>query len=180
MGLFLAACASIDSKDTDQYIFFDEWDTLFIDLKYSPSLLYDLEMPDLTVDRGENQRQDILYAIEELLIEYQLPIETYILDEGEEPIIGPILEISALRYEQDSSGDFIATIKARLRKRGELNTLGTYTQRETPPAGGGRQRLDEAYRDVIRKALRKMMIDLLRHFPTPEEKEILEGQQTQP
>lgn len=175
LGLLLAACASIESKDTGKYIFLNEWDLLFIDVKYSGSLTYDAEMPDRVDYMDEYRRQDVLQMIEELLFEYQLPIKTYILEEEEEPIYGPILEIFAMRLEQDSSGDFVATIRARLRKRGELNTLGTYNQRETLPLGGGSHSADKAYRDVIRKPLKKMLDDLNRHFPTPEEKEILDA-----
>lgn len=174
LGLLLVACASIDSQDTEQYIFLDEWDLLFIEFKDSTHRLYEPDMPEISHTHVENRRRDFLQVIQELLSDYQLPIETYILDEGEEPRFGPVLEVSVMRFEQDSSGDLVATIRARLRKRGELNTLGTYTQRDTPPVGGGSQRIDEAYLDVIRKSLRKMMDDLYQHFPTPEEKKILD------
>ncbi len=180
LGLFLAACASIDSKDTERYIFLDEWDLLFIDFKYTGGFIYDAEMPEIVDNRVEIRRQDFLQVIEELLFEYQLPLKTYILDEGEDPIYGPVLEITALRLEQDSTGDYVATIKARLSKRGEVNTLGTYTQRESPPIGAGSHYSDQAYRDVMRKPLQKMMNDLMRHFPTPEEKEILNASQNEP
>lgn len=180
MGLFLSACASIDSKDTGQYIFLDKWDLLFIDFKYSGSFVYDSNMPEMVDVRDEHRRRDFLQVIEELLFEYKLPLKTYILEEGEEPIYGPVLEISALRLEQDNTGDYVATIQARLRKRGELNTLGTYTQRESPPVGGGSHYAEEAYRDVMRKPLQKMMNDLMRHFPSPEEKKILDAAEYEP
>jgi len=177
VGLFLAACASIDSKDTSQYIFLDKWDLLFIDFKYTGGFIYDADMPDVVDYGDESRRQDFLQVIEELLFEYQLPLKTYILDEDEEPQFGPVLEITATRLEQENTGDYVATINAKLRKRGELNTLGTYTQRETIPVGGSSHHLDKAYRDVMRKPLQKMMNDLIRHFPSPEEKEILDGAQ---
>jgi hypothetical protein len=107
----------------------------------------------------------------ELLYAYQLPIEIRILEERDDPGPGPLLEIHALRFEQDNSGDLVAVISARLSKYGELNTLGTYNQRDIPPPGGNRQMMDKAFRDVIRKPLREMLDDLQQHFPTPEEME---------
>lgn len=170
LGLLLAACASIDSQDTEQYIFLEEAETLFIEFKHSGNPLYEASMPDLADNMEESRRNDFTQVMQELLHDYQLPLQTYILEEREEPGDGPILEIYALRFEQDRTGDLVATIRARLTKHGELNTLGTYSQRDTPPAGMNRQRMDKAFRDVIRKPLRIMMDDLYRHFPTPEEK----------
>lgn len=179
LGLFLVACASIDSKDTERYIFLDEWDILFIDFRYSGSFIYDADMPEDLDNRDEHRRQDFLQVLQELLFEYQLPLKTYILDEGEDPIYGPVLEITALRLEQDNTGDYVATVKGRLSKRGEVNTLGTYTQRESFLVGGGSHYADQAYRDVMRKPLQKMLNDLMRHFPTPEEKKILDASQSE-
>lgn len=173
LGLLLAACASIDSQDTEQYIFLEEAETLFIEFKHSGNPLYEASMPELADNMEENRRQDFMQVMQELLYDHQLPIEAYVLGKREEPGDGPVLEIYALRFEQDRTGDLVATIQARLTKHGELNTLGTYSQRDTPPAGMNRHLMDEAFRDVIRKPLRIMMDDLFRHFPTPEEKKSL-------
>ena len=70
------------------------------------------------------------------------------------------------RFEQDRSGDLVTTIKAKLSKYGELNTLGTYSQRTVSPAGSSRYQMDKAFLDVIRKPLQEMMSDLLGHFPS--------------
>jgi len=55
------------------------------------------------------------------------------LGEREKPGDGPVLEIFAPRFEQDRFGDLVATIQAKLSRYGELNTLGTYSQREIDP-----------------------------------------------
>lgn len=170
LGLLLAACASIDSQDTEQYIFLEEADALFIEFNHSRNPLYESSMPELADNMEKDRRQDFTQVMQELLHDYQLPIQTYVLGKREEPGDGPVLKIYAMRFEQDRTGDLVATIRAGLTKHGELNTLGTYSQRVTPPAGANRQRMDEAFRDVIRKPLRIMMDDLFRHFPTPEER----------
>lgn len=158
-------------QDTDQYIFLDESETLFVKFNYSGNPVYEASMPELADNMEYNRREDFMLVMQELLYDYQLPIEVHLLGEREEPGDGPVLEIFALRFEQDQTGDLVATIRARLTRYWELNTLGTYSQREVPPASASRQRMDKAFRDVIRKPLREMMNDLLRHFPSPDEKE---------
>ncbi len=170
----LAACASVP-PDTDQFIFLDESETLFVKFTYSGNPIFEANAPDLADTMKRSRRDDFNYVMEELLYLYQLPIQVHVLSEYERPGSGPLLEIFAPRFEQDNTGDLIAIITAKLSKYGELNTLGTYSQRDTPPIGGNRQRMDEAFRDVIRKPLREMFDDLLQHFPTPEEVENLQA-----
>lgn len=158
-------------QDTEQYIFLDESETLFVEFKNSADLTYELSMPDIAENMRDLRRQDFMRVMHELLHLYALPIEVHLLGEREEPGDGPVLEISALRFEQDRSGNLIATIQAKLSRYGELNTLGTYSQRDVAPFIASRQQMDKAFRDVIRKPLREMMDDLLRHFPSPDEKE---------
>jgi len=162
-------------QDTDQFIFLDESETLFVKFTHSTNPIYEANAPDLADTMKRNRRDDFMYVMEELLHLYQLPIQVHVLAQYEKPGDGPLLEIFAPRFEQDRTGDLVATISAKLSKYGELNTLGTYSQRDTPPIGGSRQRMDEAFRDVIRKPLREMFDDLQQHFPTPEERENMQA-----
>ena len=158
-------------QDTDQYIFLDKSETLFVEFEHSASPIYQVNMPDVANSMEKNRREDFRVVLTELLYAYQLPIEIRILEDRDDPGPGPLLEIHAFRFEQDNSGDLVAVISAKLSKYGQLNTLGTYNQRDTPPPGGNRQIMDKAFRDVIRKPLREMLDDLQQHFPTPEEME---------
>ena len=173
LDLLLAGCASMGPQDTDQYIFLDKTETLFVQFEHRASPIYQVNMPDVANSMEKNRREDFRVVLDNLLYAYQLPIEIRILEERENPGAGPLLEIHAFRFEQDNSGDLIAVISAKLSKYGQLNTLGTYNHRDTPPPGGNRQMMDKAFRDVIRKPLREMLDDLQQHFPTPEEMEII-------
>ncbi len=175
LGLLLTACASIGPQDTEQFIFLDESETLFVTFSHSANPIYQASAPDIADTMEKNRYDDFMYVMEELLYLYQLPIQVHVLARWEEPGSGPLLEIYAPRFEQDQTGDLVATISAKLSKYGELNTLGTYSQRDTPPVGGSRQRMDDAFRDVIRKPLREMFDDLQHHFPTPEESESIQA-----
>ncbi len=158
-------------QDTDQFIFLDESETLFVQFRYQVNPIYEVDMPTLADNMRRDRREDFTIVMEELLYLYQLPIEVHILDEREEAGNGPLLNIHAIRFEQDSTGDLIANLNARLSKYGELNTLGSYHRRIVSPVGASRDRMDEAFRDTIRKPLMEVFEDLLQHFPTPEEKE---------
>ena len=171
LGFLLAGCASMGPQDTDQYIFLDKSETLFVEFEHSASPIYQANMPDVANSMEKNRREDFRVVLTELLYAYQLPIAIRILEERDDPGQGPLLEIHAFRFEQDNSGDLIAVISAKLSKYGQLKTLGTYNQRDTPPPGGNRQMMDKAFRDVIQKPLREMLDDLQQHFPTPEEME---------
>ncbi len=168
-GFLLAGCVSMGPQDTDQYIFLDESETLFVEFKHQANPIFQANMPEVADSMEESRREDFTVVMNELLYLYQLPIEVRILDKREDPEPGPLLEIHAVRFEQDNTGDLVAVITAKLSKYGELNTLGTYSQRDIPPPGGNRQLMDKAFRDAIRKPLREMLEDLQRHFPTPEE-----------
>lgn len=173
--MLLAACASVGPQDTDQFIFLDKSETLFVKFSHSVNPIYQVNAPDIGDTMEKNRRDDFMFVMEELLYLYQLPIQVQVLGKYDDPGSGPLLEIFALRFEQDNTGDLVATISAKLSKYGELNTLGNYSQRDTPPIGGSRQRMDEAFRDVIRKPLREMFDDLQQHFPTPEEAESVQA-----
>lgn len=170
-GFLLAGCVSMGPQDTDQYIFLDESETLFVKFNHRANPIYQANMPDVADSMEKSRREDFTIVMTELLYAYQLPIDVVILEEREDPGPGPLLEIYALRFEQDNTGDLVAIINARLSKYGELNTVGTYSQRDIPPPGGNRQIMDKAFRDVLRKPLREMLDDLQQHFPTPEEME---------
>lgn len=171
LSLALAACATMGPQDTDQYIFLNESEVLFVKIRNSTNPELDVSMPDVAENMRKERRRDLVHVMQELIQLHALPIDVHLLEEREEPGNGPVLEVIALRFEQDRSGDLVATIQAKLSKYGELNTLGTYSQRTVAPAGSSRYQMDKAFRDVIRKPLQEMMSDLLEHFPSPEEKE---------
>lgn len=173
IGLLLAACATMGPQDTDQFIFLDESDTLYVVFRHSVNPAYEVNMPEIAESMKDLRRDDFMHVMEELLYAAQLPVDVHLLAEREKPGDGPVLEIFSPRFELDSSGHLVATINAKLSKYGELNTLGTYSERDVPPIGFNNQQMEKAYRDVLRKPLQEMINDLLAHFETPEEKEML-------
>ena len=170
LALGLAACATVP-QDTEQYIFLDESETLYVDFRNSADPRLMISMPEVAENMRKLRREDFRVAMAELLELYELPIDVHLLSEFEEPGDGPVLVITALRFEQDNSGDLVAVIRARLSQYGELNTLGTYNERKTGSVMINDQQLDRAYRELINEPLRELMDELLDRFPTPEERE---------
>ncbi|MGK0238119.1 MAG: hypothetical protein ACI92G_001583 [Candidatus Pelagisphaera sp.] len=90
LAFLLAACASMGPQDTDQYIFLNESETLFV--KFTGS------MPDLADNMARSRRDDSMQVMEELL--YQLPIQVHVLREREEPENGPLPTVKSSRIPQ--------------------------------------------------------------------------------
>ena len=173
LGLLLASCQTTRSQDSDTFIFLDRSETLFLKFRHSVNPEYQLNYPDIADNMERMRRQDFEIVMGELIQAAQLPMDVRILDKGEEPGDGPLLEIFAIRFEQEESSHLIATLEAKLSKYGELNTLGTYHERQIPPPLSSRDQIDRAFRDTLREPLRKIVNDLVAHFKTPEEREIV-------
>ena len=173
LGLLLASCQTTDSQDSDTFIFLDRSETLFLKFRHSVNPEYQLNYPDIADNMERMRRQDFEIVMEELIQATQLPMDVRILDNGEEPGDGPLLEIFAIRFEQEESSHLIATLEAKLSKYGELNNLGTYHERQIPPPILSRDQIERAFRDTLREPLRKIVNDLVAHFKTPEEREIV-------
>lgn|GEM_PF-829520 len=173
LGLLLASCQTTGSQDSDTFIFLDRSDTLFVKFRHSVSPEYQLNYPDIADNMERMRRQDFEIVMEELIQAAQLPMNVQILRKREEPGDGPLLDIFAIRFEQEKSSHFVATLEAKLSKYGELNTLGTYHERQIPPPLLSRDQIDRAFRDVLREPLREIVNDLVAHFETPEEREIV-------
>lgn len=169
LSLIALSFTACETTDTAQYIFLDTSETLFVNFRHSVNPNFEISAPDIADSMRRSRREDFERVMQELLYEFNFPMQVHILRENEKPGDGPVLNVYAFRFEQDSSGDLVATIKARLSKYGELNTLGTYSHRDIPPPGMSRERMDKAFRDVLRKPLREMVNDLTQHFETPEE-----------
>lgn len=170
LALVLAACVSVP-QDTEQYIFLDESETLYVDFKNSADPRLMVSMPEVAENMRKLRRKDFEVAMTALIELYALPIEIRLLEEFEDPGDGPVLEISAIRFEQDNAGDLVAVIQARLSRYGELNTLGTFNERAISPVTVNDQQLDRAYRELIRKPLQEVMTELQDRFQTPEERD---------
>ena len=173
LGLLLASCQTTGSQDSDTFIFLDRSETLFLKFRHSVNPEYQLNYPDIADNMERMRRQDFEIVMEELIQAAQLPMDVRILDKGKEPGDGPLLEIFAIRFEQEESSHLIATLEAKLSKYGELNTLGTYHERQIPPPLFSRDQIDRAFRDTLREPLCKIVNDLVAHFKTPEEREIV-------
>ena len=173
LGLLLASCQTTDSQDSDTFIFLDRSETLFLKFRHSVNPEYQLNYPDIADNMERMRRQDFEIVMEELIQATQLPMDVRILDNGEEPGDGPLLEIFAIRFEQEESSHLIATLEAKLSKYGELNNLGTYHERQIPPPILSRDQIERAFRDTLREPLRKIVNDLVAHFKTPDEREIV-------
>ena len=173
LGLLLASCQTTGLQDSDTFIFLDRSETLFLKFRHSVNPEYQLNYPDIADNMERMRRQDFEIVMEELIQVAQIPMDVRILDKVEEPGDGPLLEIFAIRFEQEKSSHLIATLEAKLSKYGELNTLGTYHERQIPPPLLSRDQIDRAFRDTLREPLRKIVNDLVAHFKTPEEREIV-------
>tara|TARA_Y100000814_G_scaffold143605_2_gene104380 strand:+ start:2856 stop:3452 length:597 start_codon:yes stop_codon:yes gene_type:complete len=173
LGTLLISCQTTESLDSDTYIFLDRSETLFVKFRHSVGPEYLLNYPDIADNMERMRRLDFEIVMEELLQAAQLPMNVRILSRREEPGDGPLLNIFAIRFEQEKSSHLIATLEAKLSKYGELNTLGTYHERQVPPPMMSRDQLDRAFRDTLREPLRKIINDLVAHFKTPEEREMV-------
>ncbi len=173
LGTLLISCQTTESLDSDTYIFLDRSETLFVKFRHSVGPEYQLNYPDIADNMERMRRLDFEIVMEELLQAAQLPMNVRILSRREEPGDGPLLNIFAIRFEQEKSSHLIATLEAKLSKYGELNTLGTYHERQVPPPMMSRDQLDRAFRDTLREPLRKIINDLVAHFKTPEEREMV-------
>ena len=173
LGTLLISCQTTESLDSDTYIFLDRSETLFVKFRHSVGPEYLLNYPDIADNMERMRRLDFEIVMEELLQAAQLPMNVRILSRREEPGDGPLLNIFAIRFEQEKSSHLIATLEAKLSKYGELNTLGTYHERQVPPPMMSRDQLDRAFRDTLREPLRKIINDLVAHFETHEEREMV-------
>ncbi len=173
LGTLLISCQTTESLDSDTYIFLDRSETLFVKFRHSVGPEYLLNYPDIADNMERMRRLDFEIVMEELLQAAQLPMNVRILSRREEPGDGPLLNIFAIRFEQEKSSHLIATLEAKLSKYGELNTLGTYHERQVPPPMMSRDQLDRAFRDTLREPLREIINDLVAHFETPEEREMV-------
>ena len=173
LGVLLISCQTTESLDSDTFIFLDRSETLFVKFRHSVSPEYQLHYPDIADNMERMRRLDFEIVMEELLQVAQLPMNVRILSKREAPEDGPLLDIFAIRFEQERSSHLIATLEAKLSKYGELNTLGTYHKRQVPPPMMSRDRMDRAFRDTLREPLRKIVNDLVAHFETPEEREMV-------
>ena len=173
LGLLLASCQTTDSQDSYTFIFLDRSETLFLKFRHSVNPEYQLNYPDIADNMERMRRQDFEIVMEELIQAAQLPMDVRILDNGEEPGDGPLLEIFAIRFEQEESSHLIATLEAKLSKYDELNNMGTYHERQIPPPLFSHDQTERAFRDTLREPLRKIVNDLVAHFKTPDEREIV-------
>ena len=169
LALALAACVSVP-QDTEQFIFLDESEVLYVDFENSVDPRLMVDMPDIAENMRQLRRKDFEFAMNELIALYNLPIEIRILKDLESPGDGPLLRISASRFGQDTSGDLVVTMRVRLTQYGELNTVGNFNERKVFPLTINDEQLDRAYRELIREPLREVMDDLSERFLTPEER----------
>ena len=146
-----------------------------MEFRHSVNPEYQLNYPDIADNMERMRRQDFEIVMEELIQVAQLPMNVRILSKREKPGDGPLLEIFAIRFEQEKSSHIVATLEAKLSKYGELNTLGTYHQRQIPPPMMSRDQMDRAFRDALREPLREVVNDLIAHFETPEEREMVDA-----
>jgi len=174
VGLLLVSCETT-SQDTDQFIFLQESEPLFVEFSLSANPALEMNVPDIAERMRELRREDYMKVMQQLVYLYQLPVDVHLLGEREEPGYGPVLEINAIRFEQDRIGDLVATIHVKLHKYGELNTLGTYSERNVAPIAVNERQMEEAFQELIRSPLSKMLNDLMLHFETEEDREMVEA-----
>lgn len=175
LGLVLVACDTTGPQDSENFIFLNESEPLFVDFDISVNPALDLNMPEVADRMEESRHEDFMHVMQELLYQFRLPVDVHLLGQHERPGTGPVLDVYAVRFEQDSTGDLTVTLVVKLHKYGELNTLGVYKNRASPPIALNESQLDKAFRDTIRGPLQAMLGDLLLHFETEEDRKMVEA-----
>lgn len=174
-GLLLAGCETTGQRDSDQFIFLDEAETLFVEFDMNVNASLELSMPSLADNMRDDRRRDYMQVMHELIYLYQFPMKVHLLGEHEKPGHGPVLDLFAIRFEQDRFGEINVSLEAKLRRFGELNTLGVYTERMTPGISLSDRQIEEGYREAVRPPLQKILDDLMLHFVTEEDREMVEA-----
>ncbi|MBK1878988.1 hypothetical protein [Pelagicoccus mobilis] len=174
LGLLLTSC-EMGMKDSEHFIFLNEEEPLYVRFTISMNPELEMSMPDVADNMKDLRRRDYMTVMQELVYLYRMPVDVHILGEHDSPGDGPVLEIYALRFEQDRAGDLVTNLRVKLHRFGELNTLGTYSERMTSPVTISERQLDLAFQELIRVPLREMMEDLMDHFKTAEESDMVEA-----
>ncbi|WP_309026835.1 hypothetical protein [Pelagicoccus enzymogenes] len=176
LALGLAGCDTLQEvPDSDTYIFLDPEATLYVRFTLAPDLALENRFPDLA-DTIEERRYEQFYASMRSLAQlYRFPMDMHLLEKFETPGDGPVLDLFAIRWEQDQMGEINAVLRARLEKYGHLNTLGTFKQREMPSVMSNYERTEQVYARTMEDALSQMFVELNNHFETAAEEAYVEG-----
>ncbi|MDQ8180622.1 hypothetical protein [Pelagicoccus sp. SDUM812005] len=168
--LFLAGCETFqETPDSDTFIFLDPEETLYVRMIIAPDLMMEQAYPELSETVKERRYEQYLTSMRSLLQIYRFPMDVYLLEELESPGEGPLLELFAVRWEQDRMGEIKVTLKAKLERYGELNTLGTFTSHEMPSVMSNYERSEQVFVRTMEDALTQMFNELNKHFETPAE-----------
>lgn len=173
--LFLAACDTFqDAPDSENYIFLDREETLYVSFNMNRNLELELKYPQIAEDTEDRRKRQYFESMRNLLHLYRFPMDVHLLEEHEKPGDGPVLDLFAIRWEQDKLGEINVTLKAKLERYGDLNTLGIFKKREHPSVMSSYDRTEQVYATLMEEALSEMFMQLREHFETEEEAAFVE------
>ena len=181
LSLFLLCCLAVSAsgmgqrKESEQFIFLTNDDTLQIEFHYSAPPEYIARSPTVADEMEKLAERNFEDSILAVLQAFQLPMNYRLIEGNDSPQEDqPVLRISALRWEPNHFNELEAVISVKLMYHGEQNKLGSFTARESVFGLNSRDRLEQTYVAAMTKSLTDMMYVLMQHFPTPAEAEILE------
>lgn len=173
--LALSGCASLrEAPDTDTYIFLEPEETLYVRFSLTPDLRLETRYPSMADALEERRYEQFFSAMRALSHVYRFPMEMHLLEKFEKPGDGPLLDIHAIRWEQEYPGEISVVVRARLERYGALNTLGVFKERGMAPALSTFERTEEAFARAMEDALSQMFLELDNHFETPDEEAYVE------
>ncbi len=168
--LFLVACNTFqDAPDSENYIFLDPEETLYVTFGMNRNLEFEMKYPHIAEEMEERRTKQYFETMRSLLHVYRFPMDVHLLEEHEKPGDGPVLELFAIRWEQNKMGEIEVTLKAKLERYGDLNTLGVFKKRDFPSVMSSYDRTEQVYATLMEGALSEMFTELNEHFETAEE-----------
>ncbi len=171
----LAGCETLrEAPDSDTFIFLDSEETLYVRLVISSDLAFEHAYPDIANSTKDRRYEQFFASMRTLLQVYRFPMDVRLLEELEPAGDGPLLDLHAIRWEQDRMGDINTVLRARLERYGKVNTLGVFRERETPAIMSSFERTEQVFAQTMESALSQMFLELNRHFETAEEEAYLE------
>lgn len=177
----LVGCSTLrDGIESENYLFLNPEETLYVTFRHSMNPAFEMNFPSAADSMKERLQRQYFAAMRKLLHGYRFPMDVHLLERDEESGQGPVLELHAIRWEQDIFGEIELVLDARLERFGEMNKLGVFRDREPPLAFASGDRLDAVYGETMDGALSQMFSELMKHFETPEEEAYSSGSPAAP
>lgn len=162
---FLVGCETFrDTPDSENFIMLDPSETLYVKFTHVGDLRFEQSFPDLADTMKERRREQYYTLMRPLVQSFEFPMNVHLLKEFEQPGNGPLLELHAYRWQQERFGEVEVRLTAKLERYGDLNTLGSFSERESPLMGSSSTMVDEAFAKPMSRALTSVLNQLNTHI----------------